>query len=60
MLLVNPRYYQQTYKELSDRFPVMLVDFEQLFIDALRQVAEKAKVIWELVLKTDATPHQGE
>lgn len=60
VLLVNPRYYQQAYQELGDRFPVMLVDFEQLFIDALRQVAEKAKVNWELVLKTDATPYQGD
>ena len=28
-----------------------------MFIKALREVAEKARVNWDLVLKTDATPH---
>jgi hypothetical protein len=36
------------------------VDFEGLFISALQQVAAKAKVNWDLVLQTDATPHQGD
>lgn len=60
VLLVNPRYYQQAYRELCDRFSVQLVDFEQLFISTLRQVASKAKVNWDLVLQTDATPYQGD
>jgi serine/threonine protein kinase len=59
-LLVSPKYYQRAYRELACRFPVELVDFEGLFIDALRQVADRAKVKWDLVLKTDATPHQGD
>jgi hypothetical protein len=58
--LVNPRYYHRVYREILDRFPVKLVDFEGLFLDALRQVADKAKVNWNLVLQTDATPNQGD
>lgn len=60
VLLVHPRHYQQAYRELCDRFPVKLVDFEKLFVDALRQVADKARVNWDLVLRTDATPYQGD
>ncbi len=60
VLLVNPRYYHRVYQEIRDRFPVKLVDFEGLFLDALRQVADKAKVNWNLVLQTDATPYQGD
>ncbi len=59
-LLVHPQQYQQAYTELCRRLPVKLVDFEGLFIDTLRQVAEKAKVNWDLVLKTDAAPDQGD
>ncbi|MGK7952972.1 MAG: BREX system serine/threonine kinase PglW [Xenococcaceae cyanobacterium] len=59
-LMVNPRYYQRAYQELSARFDIELVDFEGLFIDALRQVAQKANVNWDLVLQTDARPHQGD
>jgi serine/threonine protein kinase len=59
-LLVHPQKYQLACTELCRRFPVKLVDFEGLFIDTLRQVAEKARVDWELVLKTDALPDQGD
>lgn len=59
-LLVSPKYYQRACRELARRFPVELVDFEGLFIDALRDVAQKAKVNWELVLKTDAKPNQAD
>ena len=59
-LLVHPKYYQRACQELCERFPLQLVDFEALFIDALHQVANKARVNWELVLKTDATPYEGD
>ena len=59
-LVVSPKRYDVAYRELGARFPVELVDFEGLFIEALRQVAERAKVNWELVLKTDAIPYQGD
>ncbi len=59
-LLVHPKQYQQAASELCRRFPVELVDFEGLFIDALRQVADAAKVDWQLILKTDAQPGQGD
>ena len=60
VLLVEPNRYQQTYEELCARFPVQLMDFEALLIAALRQVAEQARVHWDLVLRTDATPGQGD
>jgi hypothetical protein len=62
-LLVNPNYhdnYQKAARELTSRFPVQLVDFEGVFIEALRNAAEKARVNWDLVVKTDATPGQGD
>ena len=57
-LLVNHKDYQRATDELTQRFPIQLVDFEGLFLDALREVATQAKVDWELVVKTDATPGQ--
>jgi hypothetical protein len=59
-LMVNPKCYQRACQELCHRFPLQMVNFEALFIDTLRQVAEKAKVNWDLVLKTDAAPHTGD
>jgi hypothetical protein len=59
-LMVNPKYYERAAQELTQRFPVKLVDFEGLLIDALRNVATSAKVNWELVLKTDAKPGEGD
>jgi hypothetical protein len=60
VLLVHPKYYQRAWAELCRRFPLTLIDFEAMFIKALREVAEKARVNWDLVLKTDATPHTGD
>ncbi|MEO0825169.1 MAG: BREX system serine/threonine kinase PglW [Cyanobacteria bacterium J06635_1] len=59
-LLVNPKRYQRAKQELCERFPVQLVDYEALFLDMLKQVVDKAKVKWELVLKTDAKPNEGD
>jgi hypothetical protein len=59
-LLVAPKYYKRACEELTRRFPVELVDFEGLFIDALREAATKAKVNWDLVIQTDAKPNQGD
>ena len=60
VLLVHPKYYQRACNELCRRFPITLIDFEALFLKALREVADKARVNWDLVLKTDATPHAGD
>jgi hypothetical protein len=59
-LLVNPKFYDYAREELCRRFPVQLVDLEGLFLDALQAVAGSARVNWDLVLKTDATPHAGD
>jgi hypothetical protein len=59
-LLVAPKYYERAYQELTRRFPVELVDFEGLFLDALRAAAAKARVNWDLVIQTDAKPNQGD
>ncbi|MGQ4808745.1 Serine/threonine-protein kinase PknD [Candidatus Entotheonellaceae bacterium PAL068K] len=60
VLMVHPRYYQRACEELCGRFPIKLIDFEALFIKALHEVAENARVNWELVLKTDARPYEGD
>lgn len=59
-LLVNPKFYDCARIELCRRFPVDLVDLEGLFLDALQAVAGSARVNWDLVLRTDATPHAGD
>ncbi len=59
-LLVHPKYYNRAQTELCRRFPLEIVDFEGLFLDALQQTADKAKVNWDLVLQTDAKPRQGD
>ena len=55
-LMVNPKCYQRAARELCQRFPVELVDFEGLFIDALRDVATKAGAKWEAIVNADAAP----
>ncbi|MBI2478776.1 MAG: hypothetical protein HYV60_09125 [Planctomycetia bacterium] len=59
-LLVNPKYYDRARSELCRRFPLQLVDFEGVFLDALHETADKANVKWELVLQTDAKPNDGD
>ncbi|MCE2484099.1 MAG: BREX system serine/threonine kinase PglW [Desulfurellaceae bacterium] len=59
-LVVNPKRYESAGRALSERFPVELVDFEGMFIEALRHKADEAKVDWELVLQADARPYQGD
>lgn len=59
-LLVNPKYYDSARSELCRRFPLELVDFEGLFLDALQATADEAKIKWDLVLQTDAQPHAGD
>ena len=51
----QPEVLRARRDELCRRFPVQLVDFEGLFLDCLKQIADKAGVKWDLVLKTDAT-----
>lgn len=59
-LLVNPNHYQRASDEIQRRFDIELIDFEGLLLDALRAEAERARVKWELVLQTDATPNEGD
>jgi len=55
-LLVDMKRYQKAREEIAARFAVQVVDYEALFLASLKQVADKAKVDWNLVLKTDAEP----
>lgn len=59
-LLVSPRHYECAFAALASHFTLKVVDFEGLFLAALRQVAEKARVNWDIILKTDARPHDGD
>jgi hypothetical protein len=59
-LLVPPPSYHQARLELERRFPLQAVDGDRVIIDALREAAGKARVDWSLVLRTDATPHNGD
>lgn len=59
-LLVPHRSYQQARRELEARFPLRAVDGDRVIIDALRDTARRARVDWSLVLRTDATPSNGD
>lgn len=59
-LIVAPKNYQVAIRELTHRYDLDLVDVEGIFIDALREVAGKLGVDWDLVLKTDAVVGQGD
>ena len=55
-MTVEPRGYARAREELGTRFPLQQVDLEAVFLQALRDVADKAKVKWERVLQADAVP----
>jgi serine/threonine protein kinase len=59
-LLVPPRNFRDARRELESRFPVQAIDGDRLIIDALREAAGKARVDWSVILRTDATPHNGD
>jgi len=59
-LVASPKEYRRASEELARRFPVDLVDFEGLFIEALQEAAQRAKVKWDLVLAADARPREGD
>jgi len=54
--MVDKRNYQRAAQELCKQFPLQLLDFEGLFVDALRDVATKAGAKWQAVVNADATP----
>lgn len=58
-LVVPGRAHQRAWEELTRRFPVELVDFEELFIKALRRAADEVGARWDVVLRADAQPRGG-
>jgi hypothetical protein len=60
VLMVKPRLYERAYQQLTSRFGVALVDLEGIFIESLRTVVQQAGANWQLVVETDAHPHQGD
>ena len=57
--MVSPKNYELAARNLA-RFPVVTIDIEGLLIDALKEAAKEAKVNWELVVKTDSKPNEGD
>ena len=55
-----PRAYSLARHKLEARFPLRVIDGDRVIIDALREAAGKARVDWSVVLRTDATPHNGD
>jgi hypothetical protein len=55
-LIANPKYYQQAISELRNRFPVEVVNIENIVIDSLKDVATKANAKWEAIVNADAKP----
>lgn len=61
-LQVPLKHFDSAREKICERFPndVEVVDLEEVLLDALQEVVVKARVDWELVLKTDAAPNQGD
>jgi serine/threonine protein kinase/predicted XRE-type DNA-binding protein len=59
-LMVAPKHYQRAINEFMHRYELDVVDLEGVFIDALREVAGKAKVDWDLILRTDSKVGEGD
>ena len=55
-MTVEPRGYFLARDELCRRFPVQPIDVEAIFVESLRNEAERAKVKWDRVLAADAVP----
>jgi len=60
VILVQSRYYQQAIAEIANRLPVLHLSFEDLLLNALREVADSLNVNWDLVIETDARPYEGD
>ncbi|MFN4862677.1 MAG: BREX system serine/threonine kinase PglW [Pseudanabaena sp.] len=60
VILVQSRYYQQAIAEIANRLPVVHLSFEELLLNALREVADSLNVNWDLVIETDARPYEGD
>jgi len=58
-LSVHPREYAKAQAALC-RLPVRPVDVEAVFLSALKETAQAAGVDWNLVLRTDARPGEGD
>ncbi|MFN5471576.1 MAG: BREX system serine/threonine kinase PglW, partial [Pseudanabaena sp.] len=60
VILVQSRYYQQAIADIANRLPVVHLSFEDLLLNALREVADSLNVNWDLVIETDARPYEGD
>ena len=60
VILVQSRYYQQANAEIANRLSVLHLSFEDLLLNALREVADSLNVNWDLVIETDARPYEGD
>ncbi len=54
-LAVDGRHVIRAREELLRRFDLELISGDQLFLDAMRSVADKRRVKWDIVLTADAT-----
>ena len=59
-LVVHPRHYERAVEELASRFSLEVVDVEERVLEILQTLATELGVDWELVLKTDSSPGDGD
>lgn len=59
-LMIKPSAYQSALNELSRRFSPRVVDLEAQFLAALKAEAAEVGADWDLVLRTDGRPGDGE
>jgi serine/threonine protein kinase len=54
VLQVEPRQMKIAEDEIKRRFEIETVNFDELFIETMREQAEKLKIDWNVVLRADA------
>ncbi len=60
-LTVPAAHHDAAREELCRRFPVQAVDFENLFLRALKEAAARENIDdWQMVLEADAAPRDSE
>lgn len=59
-LLIEPRRHARALAKLTERFGLLPLDLEGLFLDAMHQVAAQGGIDWKKVVETDERPQAGD
>jgi serine/threonine protein kinase len=56
VLSVEPQWLGRAREELARRFPISVCDLDAVFLQTLREEADRKRARWDVVLRADAAP----